>query len=123
MVAPTYSREPGPTALSSSPRRIRAVPPSTRPPTATIGHCQIRQGTTTAASMISRPTPDAGIQHYLTGIVEITRQDNPVPAMLGRVWAAGGAFDWGQIWGEARRNRLENLEELVSAARGFDPVQ
>ena len=27
-------------------------------------------------------------------------------AMLGRVWAAGGTFDWGQIWGEARRNRV-----------------
>ena len=31
---------------------------------------------TMPASMISRPTPDAGIQHYLTGIVEITRQEN-----------------------------------------------
>ena len=27
-------------------------------------------------------------------------------AMLGRVWAVGGTFDWGQIWGEARRNRV-----------------
>ena len=27
-------------------------------------------------------------------------------AMLGRVWATGGTFDWAQIWGEARRNRL-----------------
>ncbi len=27
-------------------------------------------------------------------------------AQLGRVWAMGGAFDWSQIWGEARRNRV-----------------
>ncbi|MDG1117336.1 MAG: beta-ketoacyl synthase N-terminal-like domain-containing protein [Flavimaricola sp.] len=27
-------------------------------------------------------------------------------AMLGRVWATGGQFDWSQIWGDARRNRL-----------------
>jgi acyl transferase domain-containing protein/thioesterase domain-containing protein/acyl carrier protein len=27
-------------------------------------------------------------------------------AMLGRVWAVGVDFDWQQIWGEARRNRL-----------------
>jgi acyl transferase domain-containing protein/thioesterase domain-containing protein/acyl carrier protein len=27
-------------------------------------------------------------------------------AMLGRLWAAGGQFDWDQIWGDARRNRV-----------------
>ncbi|WP_400088940.1 type I polyketide synthase [Yoonia sp. R78084] len=27
-------------------------------------------------------------------------------AMLGRVWAVGGTFDWGQIWGDARRLRV-----------------
>ncbi len=27
-------------------------------------------------------------------------------AMLGRIWALGGDFDWDQIWGEARRNRV-----------------
>jgi acyl transferase domain-containing protein len=27
-------------------------------------------------------------------------------AMLGRVWAMGGRFDWDQIWGGARRHRL-----------------
>ncbi len=27
-------------------------------------------------------------------------------AMLGRVWAVGGTFDWDQIWGEARRKRV-----------------
>ncbi len=27
-------------------------------------------------------------------------------AMLGRVWAVGGTFDWGQIWGDARRRRV-----------------
>jgi len=27
-------------------------------------------------------------------------------AMLGRIWAVGGTFDWDQIWGEARRVRV-----------------
>ncbi|MDQ2089352.1 type I polyketide synthase [Marimonas arenosa] len=27
-------------------------------------------------------------------------------AQLGRIWAMGGAFDWSQLWGEARRNRV-----------------
>lgn len=27
-------------------------------------------------------------------------------AMLGRIWAIGGTFDWDQVWGEARRNRV-----------------
>jgi acyl transferase domain-containing protein/thioesterase domain-containing protein/NAD(P)-dependent dehydrogenase (short-subunit alcohol dehydrogenase family)/acyl carrier protein len=26
--------------------------------------------------------------------------------LLGRIWALGGSFDWGQIWGEARRVKL-----------------
>ncbi|MEC3861297.1 SDR family NAD(P)-dependent oxidoreductase [Mesobacterium sp. TK19101] len=25
---------------------------------------------------------------------------------LGAIWALGGTFDWGQIWGDARRNRV-----------------
>ncbi len=27
-------------------------------------------------------------------------------AMLGRIWAAGGAFDWGQVWGGQPRQRV-----------------
>ena len=27
-------------------------------------------------------------------------------AMLGRIWAVGGAFDWGQVWGDVRRLRV-----------------
>lgn len=27
-------------------------------------------------------------------------------AMLGRIWAVGGTFDWDQIWGEARRLKV-----------------
>ncbi|MDX8349852.1 SDR family NAD(P)-dependent oxidoreductase [Cognatiyoonia sp. IB215446] len=27
-------------------------------------------------------------------------------AMLGRIWATGGTFDWGQIWGDARRVKV-----------------
>ncbi|WP_071675040.1 type I polyketide synthase [Nioella nitratireducens] len=38
--------------------------------------------------------------------------DDPTPddayflATLGRIWAVGGSFDWGQYWGEATRNRV-----------------
>lgn len=27
-------------------------------------------------------------------------------SQLGRIWAAGGSFDWVQVWGEGRRNRI-----------------
>ena len=32
--------------------------------------------------------------------------DRYFAAMLGRVWATGGTFDWGQIWGTVLRNRV-----------------
>ncbi len=35
-----------------------------------------------------------------------TPDDQYFAAMLGRVWATGGSFDWAQIWGNARRNRV-----------------
>ncbi|MGB7243720.1 MAG: beta-ketoacyl synthase N-terminal-like domain-containing protein [Sulfitobacter sp.] len=37
---------------------------------------------------------------------DTTADDAYFMAMLGRVWAVGGEFDWAQIWGEARRNRV-----------------
>ncbi len=45
-------------------------------------------------------------------IGSLRHQDDPVAddayfmAMLGRIWALGGDFDWEQIWGDARRNRV-----------------
>ncbi len=35
-----------------------------------------------------------------------TPDDAYFMAMLGRIWAVGGSFDWDQYWGEARRNRV-----------------
>ena len=35
-----------------------------------------------------------------------TADDAYFLATLGRIWAVGGSFDWGQYWGEARRNRV-----------------
>jgi acyl transferase domain-containing protein/thioesterase domain-containing protein/acyl carrier protein len=35
-----------------------------------------------------------------------TADDAYFLATLGRIWAVGGQFDWGQYWGEARRNRV-----------------
>ena len=37
---------------------------------------------------------------------EDIEDDRYMLEMLGRVWALGGTFDWEQIWGDARRNRL-----------------
>ncbi|NAZ37821.1 type I polyketide synthase [Rubellimicrobium sp. CFH 75288] len=45
-------------------------------------------------------------------IGSLRHRDDPVPddayfqAQLGRVWAAGGTFDWDQHWGGARRRKL-----------------
>ncbi|SHH65067.1 type I polyketide synthase [Marivita hallyeonensis] len=32
--------------------------------------------------------------------------DRHLLEVLGRIWALGGEFDWAQIWGDARRNRV-----------------
>ncbi|MEE9429086.1 MAG: SDR family NAD(P)-dependent oxidoreductase [Paracoccaceae bacterium] len=37
---------------------------------------------------------------------DTTADDAYFMAMLGRIWAVGGTFDWDQYWGEARRNRV-----------------
>lgn len=37
---------------------------------------------------------------------DMIADDKYFMAMLGRFWATGGRFDWGQIWGDARRNRV-----------------
>ncbi|WP_457773876.1 type I polyketide synthase [Phycobium rhodophyticola] len=37
---------------------------------------------------------------------EAVPDDEYFMAQLGRIWAMGGSFDWSQIWGEARRNRV-----------------
>jgi len=45
-------------------------------------------------------------------INSLRHPDDPTPddayflSSLGRIWAVGGSFDWGQYWGEARRNRV-----------------
>ncbi|MEZ5714962.1 MAG: SDR family NAD(P)-dependent oxidoreductase [Paracoccaceae bacterium] len=37
---------------------------------------------------------------------EAVPDDEYFIAQLGRIWAMGGSFDWSQIWGAARRNRV-----------------
>ncbi|TVP73061.1 MAG: KR domain-containing protein [Rhodobacteraceae bacterium] len=42
--------------------------------------------------------------------------------VLGRIWALGGTFDWAQIWGDARRNRVRLPSYPFQRARYFiDP--
>ncbi len=40
-------------------------------------------------------------------------------AMLGRVWATGGDFDWAQIWGEALRHRVPMPTYAFQRSRYF----
>ena len=42
----------------------------------------------------------------LAPIEDRIADDTYFMAMLGRVWATGASFDWSQIWGGQRRNRL-----------------
>ncbi|MCL4676453.1 MAG: acyltransferase domain-containing protein, partial [Pararhodobacter sp.] len=50
--------------------------------------------------------------------------------LLGRIWALGGTFDWSQIWGEGRRNRVplptypfDRREYFIAPAQpGAEPV-
>ncbi|CUH64609.1 Beta-ketoacyl-acyl-carrier-protein synthase I [Thalassovita gelatinovora] len=42
------------------------------------------------------------LRHPQDGIAD----DTYFAAMLGRTWAVGVDFDWHQVWGEARRNRV-----------------
>ncbi|EPX82432.1 type I polyketide synthase [Salipiger mucosus] len=37
---------------------------------------------------------------------EAIADDRHMFEVLGRLWALGASFDWGQVWGEARRNRV-----------------
>jgi acyl transferase domain-containing protein/thioesterase domain-containing protein/acyl carrier protein len=37
---------------------------------------------------------------------EEIEDDRHMFEVLGRIWALGGDFDWGQVWGDARRNRV-----------------
>ncbi len=39
--------------------------------------------------------------------------------ILARIWALGGAFDWGQIWGEAKRRRVSLPTYPFQRARFF----
>ena len=44
--------------------------------------------------------------------------------VLARVWALGGSFDWGQIWGQARRRRVSLPTYPFQRSRFFiDPGQ
>lgn len=37
---------------------------------------------------------------------EMIEDDRHMLEVLGRVWALGGEFDWDQLWGDVRRNRV-----------------
>ncbi|WP_137702266.1 type I polyketide synthase [Marimonas lutisalis] len=69
----------------------------------------IEMGPGKALSSLAAQHPDV---HREQVISALRHPDDHMPddeyfiAQLGRVWAMGGDFDWSQIWGAARRNRV-----------------
>ncbi|MGJ8603513.1 MAG: SDR family NAD(P)-dependent oxidoreductase [Marivita sp.] len=50
---------------------------------------------------------------------ELVEDDRHMLEVLGRIWALGGTFDWEQIWGDARRNRVPLPSYAFQRARYF----
>ncbi len=50
---------------------------------------------------------------------EQVEDDRHMLEVLGRVWALGGDFDWDQIWGDARRNKVPLPTYAFQRARYF----
>jgi acyl transferase domain-containing protein/thioesterase domain-containing protein/acyl carrier protein len=62
-----------------------------------------------ALSALARQTQGINANQVLSSLrhpEETIEDDRYMLEVLGRVWALGGTFDWEQIWGGARRNRV-----------------
>lgn len=62
-----------------------------------------------ALSALSRQHNDVNGQQVLGSLrhpEEQIEDDKYFLETLGRIWALGGSFDWSQIWGDAKRNRV-----------------
>ena len=62
-----------------------------------------------ALSSLTQTHPEVSanqVVHTLRHEKDEISDDSYFVAMLGRMWAVGVDFDWTQIWGEARRNRV-----------------
>ncbi|ANT60179.1 polyketide synthase [Salipiger sp. CCB-MM3] len=62
-----------------------------------------------ALSSLARQHPDVPGQQVLSSLRHPDEQigdDRFMFEVLGRLWALGAEIDWGQVWGDARRNRV-----------------
>ena len=62
-----------------------------------------------ALSALARQSNGIAAQQVLSSLrhpEEDVADDRFMLEVLGRIWALGGSFDWEQIWGDARRNRV-----------------
>ena len=76
---------------------------------ATPNRAYIEVGPGKALSSLAGQHPDIDAGQVLSTLRHAdddTQDDAYFLAQLGRVWAVGGHFDWGQYWGAARRNRV-----------------
>lgn len=69
----------------------------------------IEVGPGKAMASLAGQHPDVEANQVISSLrhpADETADDAYFLAMLGRVWALGGTFDWSQYWGEARRVRV-----------------
>ena len=62
-----------------------------------------------ALSALARQHPDVAGQAVLSSLRhrdDAITDDKHMFEVLGRFWALGASFDWEQVWGDARRNRV-----------------
>jgi acyl transferase domain-containing protein/thioesterase domain-containing protein/acyl carrier protein len=62
-----------------------------------------------ALSALARQCDGIKAQQVLSSLrhpEDKVEDDRHLLEVLGRIWALGGQFDWDQIWGDARRNRV-----------------
>ncbi|APX22784.1 MAG: polyketide synthase [Rhodobacteraceae bacterium] len=62
-----------------------------------------------ALSALARQHPQVNGQQVLSSLRhrdETIADDKHMFEVLGRLWALGAAFDWGQVWGDTRRRRV-----------------
>ena len=78
-----------------------------------------------ALSALARQSEDIQVNQVLSSLRhpdETIEDDRHMFEVLGRIWALGGDFDWGQIWGDARRNRVPLPTYAFQRSRYFiDP--
>ncbi|MCL3881766.1 type I polyketide synthase [Marivita sp. GX14005] len=75
-----------------------------------------------ALSALARQSVGIAAQQTISSLRhpdEDIEDDRHMLEVLGRIWALGGEFDWAQIWGDARRNRVPLPSYAFQRSRYF----